>query len=180
MTELEKRYREKVFGELKSHFGFKSPAQVPKITKVVINMTAGQASNAKAVEAVLEDLTRITGQKPYRTVAKKSLATWKLRQGMPMGGKVTLRRQQMWNFLTKLLNVAIPRIRDFRGLSPKSFDKDGNFALGIKEIIVFPEVNFDKITKIRGLDVIIVTSAKNDQEALKLLELLGFPFAKKA
>ncbi|MXR10866.1 50S ribosomal protein L5 [Mycoplasma hyopneumoniae] len=180
MIELEKHYYEKVFGQLKAHFNFKSPSQVPKITKVVVNMTAGnQSSNAKAIEAVLEDLAKITGQKAYKTVAKKSLATWKLRQGMPMGGKVTLRRQQMWNFLAKVLHIAIPRVRDFRGLSPKSFDVNGNFALGFKESIVFPEITFDKISKIRGLDVIIVTSARNDQEGFKLLELLGFPFAKK-
>ncbi|AJR12144.1 50S ribosomal protein L5 [Mesomycoplasma dispar] len=180
MTKLEQHYRENVFGQLKEHFNFKSPSQVPKITKVVVNMTAGnQVSNAKAIEAVLEDLAKITGQKPYKTVAKKSLATWKLRQGMPMGGKVTLRRQQMWNFLAKVLHIAIPRIRDFRGLSLKSFDGNGNFALGFKEAIVFPEITFDKITKIHGLDVIIVTTAKNNEEAQKLLELLGFPFAKK-
>ncbi|ATP59617.1 50S ribosomal protein L5 [Mesomycoplasma dispar] len=180
MTKLEQHYRENVFGQLKEHFNFKSPSQVPKITKVVVNMTAGnQVSNAKAIEAVLEDLAKITGQKPYKTVAKKSLATWKLRQGMPMGGKVTLRRQQMWNFLGKVLHIAIPRIRDFRGLSLKSFDGNGNFALGFKEAIVFPEITFDKITKIHGLDVIIVTTAKNNEEAQKLLELLGFPFAKK-
>ncbi|MDW2925493.1 50S ribosomal protein L5 [Mesomycoplasma ovipneumoniae] len=181
MTKLQEHYRDNVFSQLKNHFNFKSPSEVPKIVKVVVNMTAGnQVTNAKAIEAVLDDLANITGQKPYKTVAKKSLATWKLRQGMPVGGKVTLRREQMWNFLSKVLNIAIPRIRDFRGLSPKSFDGKGNFALGFKESIVFPEITFDKITKIRGLDVIIVTSAKNNEQALKLLELLGFPFAKKS
>ncbi|EFF41644.1 50S ribosomal protein L5 [Mycoplasmopsis alligatoris] len=177
---LKKVYLEKAVPALQKKYNYSSIMQVPKIEKVVINMTAGkEVSNSKAIEEVINELTLITAQKPFQTVAKKSNASWKLREGMPMGGKVTLRREKMWDFLEKLINVAMPRIRDFRGANPKAFDGRGNFALGIKEEIIFPEIEFDKIRRIKGLDVLVVTSAKSNQEARSLLELLGVPFEKK-
>ncbi|VEU69602.1 50S ribosomal protein L5 [Mycoplasmopsis californica] len=175
---LQKLYESKVRNELFKEFNYTSVMQVPRIEKIMLNMTAGkEVTNSKAIEEVLNELKQITSQKPYQTVAKKSLASWKLREGMPMGGKVTLRRQKMWDFLEKLIHVAMPRIRDFRGVNPKAFDGRGNFALGIKEQIIFPEIEFDKIRKIKGLDVIIVTTANSDKEAKALLEKLGMPFA---
>ncbi|QZE12146.1 50S ribosomal protein L5 [Mycoplasma sp. Ms02] len=177
---LKNVYKEKAVPALLEKYGYKSVMQVPKIEKVVINMTAGrEVSNSKAIEEVLNELTLISSQKPYQTVAKKSNASWKLREGMPMGGKVTLRRDKMWDFLEKLIHVAMPRIRDFRGANPKAFDGRGNFALGIKEEIIFPEIEFDKIRRIKGLDVLVVTSAQTDKEARTLLELIGLPFEKK-
>ncbi|UUM19968.1 MULTISPECIES: 50S ribosomal protein L5 [unclassified Mycoplasma] len=177
---LKNVYLEKAVPALKEKFNYSSPMQVPRIEKVVLNMTAGkEVSNSKAIEEVLNELTLIAGQKPFQTKAKKSNASWKLREGMPMGGKVTLRRERMWEFLDKLINVAMPRIRDFRGANPKSFDGRGTFALGIKEEIIFPEIEFDKIRRIKGLDVIIVTTAKTNKEARTLLELIGVPFEKK-
>lgn len=177
---LKQVYLEKAVPALKEKYQYKSVMQVPRIEKVVINMTAGkEVSNSKAIEEVLNELTLITAQKPYQTVAKKSNASWKLREGMPMGGKVTLRRDKMWDFLEKLINVAMPRIRDFRGANPKAFDGRGNFALGVKEEIIFPEIEFDKIRRIKGMDVLIVTSAKTNKEAKSLLELIGVPFEKK-
>ncbi|UUD37304.1 50S ribosomal protein L5 [Mycoplasmopsis equigenitalium] len=178
MMRLQKLYESKVRNELFKEFNYTSVMQVPRIEKIMLNMTAGkEVTNSKAIEEVLNELKQITSQKPYQTVAKKSLASWKLREGMPMGGKVTLRRQKMWDFLEKLIHVAMPRIRDFRGVNPKAFDGRGNFALGIKEQIIFPEIEFDKIRKIKGLDVIIVTTANSDKEAKALLEKLGMPFA---
>lgn len=175
---LKAKYDTQVRQQLQEQFNYSSAMQIPRIEKVILNMTAGrEVTNTKAIEEVLNELSIISGQKPYQTVAKKSLASWKLREGMPMGGKVTLRRHLMWDFLEKLINVAMPRIRDFRGVNPKAFDGRGNFALGIKEQIVFPEIEFDKIRKIKGLDVIIVTSAKTNQEAKSLLEAIGMPFA---
>lgn len=175
---LKAKYDTQVRQQLQEQFNYSSAMQIPRIEKVILNMTAGrEVTNTKAIEEVLSELSIISGQKPYQTVAKKSLASWKLREGMPMGGKVTLRRHLMWDFLEKLINVAMPRIRDFRGVNPKAFDGRGNFALGIKEQIVFPEIEFDKIRKIKGLDVIIVTSAKTNQEAKSLLEAIGMPFA---
>lgn len=177
---LKNVYLEKAVPALKEKFNYSSSMQVPRIEKVVLNMTAGkEVSNSKAIEEVLNELTLIAGQKPFQTRAKKSNASWKLREGMPMGGKVTLRRDRMWEFLDKLINVAMPRIRDFRGANPKAFDGRGTFALGIKEEIIFPEIEFDKIRRIKGLDVIVVTTAKTDKEARALLELIGVPFEKK-
>ncbi|TNK82053.1 50S ribosomal protein L5 [Mycoplasmopsis pullorum] len=177
---LKQVYLEKAVPALKEKYNYSSVMQVPRIEKVVLNMTAGkEVSNSKAIEEVLNELTQISSQKPYQTVAKKSNASWKLREGMPMGGKVTLRRERMWDFLEKLINVAMPRIRDFRGANPKAFDGRGNYALGIKEEIIFPEIEFDKIRRIKGLDVLIVTSANTNEEAKSLLELIGMPFEKK-
>ncbi|ENY68848.1 50S ribosomal protein L5 [Metamycoplasma auris 15026] len=177
--ELEKKYLEQVRFELVKEFGYSSIMQAPRLQKIIINMTAGnEVSNSKAIEEVMVELSQITGQKPYQTKAKKSLASWKLREGMPMGGKVTLRRDRMWSFLTKLINVALPRVRDFNGTSLKSFDGRGNYAIGIKEEIIFPEISFDKIRKLKGMDIILVTSANSDKEAFALLKKLGIPFAK--
>ncbi|MGZ9762234.1 50S ribosomal protein L5 [Mycoplasma sp. 394] len=173
-------YVKKAVPTLKEKYQYSSIMQVPRIEKIVLNMTAGkEVSNSKAIEEVLNELTIISGQKPFQTKAKKSNASWKLREGMPMGGKVTLRRGRMWDFLEKLIHVAMPRIRDFRGANPRAFDGRGNFALGIKEEIIFPEIEFDKIRRIKGLDVLIVTTANTDAEARSLLELLGIPFEKK-
>ncbi|MCP4337129.1 MAG: 50S ribosomal protein L5 [Mycoplasma sp.] len=179
MSIIKEKYNKEVKNSLQKKFKYKSPMQIPKIEKIIINQTAGnEVSNSKAIEEVLKELESITGQKPLATRAKSSLASFKLREGMPMGGKVTLRRNRMWDFLNKLISVAIPRIRDFRGVNPKAFDGRGNFSLGIKEQIIFPEIDFDKVRKIRGLDIIIVTSAKTDEEARELLTLLGMPFIK--
>lgn len=176
---LKDKYQKEIVPVLMSEFKYSSIMEVPRIEKIIINMTAGrEVTNSKAIEEVHNELALITGQKPYKTTAKKSLASWKLREGMAMGGKVTLRRDKAWNFLYELINVSIPRIRDFRGINPKSFDGKGNFALGIKEQIIFPEIFFDKIRRIKGLDVIIVTTAKSDKEAHFLLEKLGMPFVK--
>ncbi|KDE45406.1 50S ribosomal protein L5 [Metamycoplasma hyosynoviae] len=176
---LELKYLKEVKPALIKQFNYTSSMQVPRLQKIVINMTAGnEVSNSKAIEEVMNELTLITGQKPFQTKAKKSLASWKLREGMPMGGKVTLRRARMWSFLTKLIDVALPRVRDFNGLNPKSFDGHGNMAIGIKEEIIFPEISFDKIRKLKGMDIILVTSATNDAEALAMLKLLGIPFSK--
>ncbi|NQZ29026.1 MAG: 50S ribosomal protein L5 [Mycoplasmatales bacterium] len=179
MTTLKEKYNNEVVKALQEKFNYKSSMQLPKIEKIVINQTAGnEVSNSKAIEEVLKELEAITGQKPLATIAKKSNASFKLREGMAMGGKVTLRRDRMWEFLNKLISVAIPRIRDFRGVNDKAFDGRGNFSLGIKEQIIFPEIDFDKIRKVRGMDIIIVTSAKTDEEAKELLKLLGMPFVK--
>ena len=177
MTKLQTKYNNEVKKALQEKFNYKSSMEIPRIEKIVLNMTAGnEVTNSKAIEEVANDLAAISGQKPAVTVAKKSLASWKLREGMPMGSKVTLRRDNMWDFLTKLVDIVIPRIRDFRGVNPKAFDGRGNFSLGIKEHIIFPEIDFDKVRKIKGLDVIVVTSAKTDEEARELLSLLGMPF----
>lgn len=177
MTALQTKYNKEIKKSLLKKFGYKSIMEVPKIEKIVLNMTAGnEVTNSKIIEEVANDLAAISGQKPTTTVAKKSLASWKLREGMPMGSKVTLRRDKMWDFLSKLIDVVIPRIRDFRGVNQKAFDGRGNFSLGIKEHIIFPEIDFDKVRKIKGLDVIIVTSAKSDEEARELLHQLGIPF----
>lgn len=178
-SSLEIKYDQEIVPALIKKFNYTSIMQVPKVEKIVINMTAGkEISNSKAIEEVINELTLITGQKPLTVIAKKSNASFKLREGMAMGGKVTMRRERMWTFLYELINVSIPRIRDFRGVNPKAFDKRGNYALGIKEQIIFPEISFDKIRRIKGLDVIIVTTAKTDEEAYELLKLLGMPFAK--
>jgi len=177
MTRMKKRYNEEVAPALMKQFGYKSVMQVPKIEKVVVNVGCGDArDNAKAIEAVVRDISVITGQKAVVTRARKSVANFKLRTGMPVGVKVTLRHDRMWEFLDRLLNVALPRVRDFRGISANSFDGRGNYALGLKEQLVFPEIDYDKIEKIRGMDIVICTTANTDEEARELLTLLGAPF----
>lgn len=177
MNKLRSKYENEVKKALQEKFNYKSPMQIPRIEKVMLNMTAGKdVTDSKAIEAVRDELTLIAGQFPMETKARKSLASWRLREGMPMGSKVTLRRERMWDFLERLIHIAIPRIRDFRGLNPKAFDGRGTFSMGVKEQIIFPEIDFDKVKKLRGLDVIIVTSAKTDDEARELLTQLGMPF----
>lgn len=173
---LQKKYEEEVAKKLMERFNYKSPMEIPKIKKIVINMGIGEAvGDIKQLDRAMEDLVAIAGQKPVITRAKKSEAAFKLRKGMPVGLKVTLRRDRMWDFLDKLISVALPRVRDFRGLNPKSFDGRGNYAFGISEQIIFPEIDYDKVDRIRGMDIIIETSAKNDEEALWLLALIGLP-----
>lgn len=158
-------------------FGYKNVMELPKIEKIIINMGVGEAvGNPKALDAAVNDLTIITGQKPILTRAKKSLAAWKLRQGMPIGAKVTLRGVRMYQFLDKFMNVALPRVRDFRGISANSFDGRGNYAVGLKEQLIFPEIEYDKIDKLRGMNIVVVTTAKTDEEARELLKLMGMPF----
>ena len=177
MNRLLEKYKNEVVGALTEKFSYKNVMQVPKLEKVVINMAVGDAvGNSKALESALNDLTIIAGQKPVVTRAKKSLATWKLRKGMAIGCKVTLRGQRMYEFLDKFMNVALPRVRDFRGVSRNSFDGRGNYAVGVKEQLIFPEIEYDKIDKIRGMDIIIVTTAKTDEEAREFLSLMGMPF----
>jgi large subunit ribosomal protein L5 len=176
---LKKKYLEEVVPALQEAFGYQNIMEVPHIEKVVVNMGLGEAvQNQKVVEFALNDLTAIAGQKPVVTRARRSIATFKLRQGMPIGAMVTLRSANMWHFLSRLLNVAIPRVRDFKGLSPKAFDGRGNYSMGIKEQIVFPEIDYDKIDKIRGMNIAVVTTAKTDDEARALLKALGWPFRK--
>ena len=174
---LKAKYQAEVAPALMQKFGYKSTMQIPRIEKVVVNVGCGEArENAKVLDAVVNDLTTITGQKAVITKAKKSVANFKLREGMPIGAKVTLRGNKMWEFLDRLFNVALPRVRDFRGINPNAFDGRGNYALGIKEQLIFPEVEYDKIDKIRGMDVVICTTATNDEEAKELLSQLGAPF----
>lgn len=176
---LKELYQNEVTSALMKKFNYKSPMQVPKIEKVVINMGVGEAvQNSKVLDSAVEDLTAISGQKPVVTRAKKSIAGFKLREGMPIGCKVTLRGERMYHFLDKLMNVALPRVRDFRGVSPKSFDGRGNYTLGLKEQLIFPEIVYDKVDKVRGMDVVIVTTANTDEEARELLTLMGMPFRK--
>ena len=179
MSRLLDKYHNEAVPALMEKFGYKNIMEVPGIVKVIINMRVGEAKeNAKTLEAALEDLTAISAQKPVVTRAKKSVAAFKLRAGMPIGCKVTLRGERMYEFLDKLFNIALPRVRDFRGISPDAFDGRGNFALGIKEQLIFPEIDYDKIEKIRGMDVAIVTTGKTDEEARELLRILGVPFRK--
>ena len=179
MTRMRAKYEEEVRKALMEKFGYKSPMQIPKLDKIIINIGVGEAKdNAKALEAAVSDLTIITGQKPVITKAKKSVANFKIREGMNLGCKVTLRSDRMYEFLDRLFNVALPRVRDFRGINPNSFDGRGNYALGIKEQLIFPEIDYDKIDKIRGMDVIFVTTANTDEEARELLSLMGAPFYK--
>ena len=174
---LKEKYQNDVAGALMTKFGYKSIMQIPKIEKVVINMGVGEAvANAKALESAVADLVIISGQKPVVTKAKKSIANFKIRQGMPIGTKVTLRGSRMYEFLDKLINIALPRVRDFRGVSPKSFDGRGNYNLGVKEQLIFPEIEYDKVDAIRGMDIVIVSTANTDEEARELLKLLGMPF----
>jgi large subunit ribosomal protein L5 len=175
---LKDRYQDEIIPELMKKYGYTSVMQVPKLEKIVLNMGVGDAKeNPKSLEGAVNDLTVISGQKPVVTTAKKSVANFKVRAGMKIGAKVTLRGNRMYEFLDKLISIALPRVRDFRGISPNSFDGRGNFALGVREQLIFPEVDFDKIDKIRGMDVIIVTNARTDEEARDLLRLLGMPFA---
>ena len=174
---LKKLYQDEVAPALMQKFGYKSTMQIPRLEKIVVNVGCSEArENAKVLDAVVNDLTTITGQKAVITKAKKSVANFKLREGMPIGAKVTLRGNKMWEFLDRLFNVALPRVRDFRGINPNSFDGRGNYALGVKEQLIFPEIEYDKIDKIRGMDIIICTTAKTDEEAKALLELVGAPF----
>ena len=179
MPNLKAKYREEVAPALMQKFNYKSPMQIPRIEKVVVNVGCGEArDNAKVMEAVTRDLGVITGQKAVVTKAKKSVANFKVREGMPIGAKVTLRQDRMWEFIDRLFNVALPRVRDFRGINPNSFDGRGNYALGVKEQLIFPEIEYDKIDKIRGMDIVICTTAHSDEEARELLTLIGAPFAR--
>ena len=175
---LKAKYTAEVAPALMQKFGYKSTMQIPRLEKIVVNVGCSEArENAKVLDAVVNDLTTITGQKAIITKAKKSVANFKLREGMPIGAKVTLRGDKMWEFLDRLFNVALPRVRDFRGISADSFDGRGNYALGIKEQLIFPEIEYDKIDKIRGMDIVICTTANTDEEARELLKLIGAPFA---
>ena len=179
MSRFKVKYQEQIIGELKKKFNYKSVMQVPKIEKIVINMGVSDArENAKALDNAAEELGLISGQKPLITKAKKSIAAFKLREGMNIGCKVTLRGDKMYDFLDRLISIALPRVRDFRGVNPDSFDGRGNYALGIKEQIIFPEIQYDKIDKVRGMDVIIVTTAQSDEEGRELLAQFGMPFRK--
>lgn len=174
---LKETYKSEVAPALMKKFGYKSVMQIPKLDKIVINVGCGEArENSKVVDAIISDLSQITGQRPVVCRAKKSVANFKLREGMPIGAKVTLRGNKMWEFLDRLFNVALPRVRDFRGISADSFDGRGNYALGIKEQLIFPEIEYDKIDKIRGMDIVICTTAQTDEEARELLTLVGAPF----
>ena len=176
---LKVKYANEVAPALMQKFGYKSTMQIPRIEKIVVNCGCGEArENAKVLESVVKDLATITGQKPVITKAKKSVANFKLREGMPIGAKVTLRQDKMWEFLDRLFNVALPRVRDFRGINPNAFDGRGNYALGVKEQLIFPEIEYDKIDKIRGMDIIICTTAQTDEEARELLTLIGAPFTR--
>ncbi len=177
MANLKKKYEQEVVPALQKQFNYPNVMMLPHLEKVVVNVGLGEAvQNAKAVDAAVGDIAAITGQRPVVTRAKKSIATFKIRQGMPIGCKVTLRGERMWDFVEKLFYVALPRVRDFRGVSPKAFDGRGNYALGLKEQLIFPEIDYDKVDKIRGMDIIIVTTAKTDEEAKALLKGLGMPF----
>ena len=175
---LKAKYTAEIAPALMQKFGYKSTMQIPRLEKIVVNVGCSDArENAKVLDAVVNDLTTITGQKAVITKAKKSVANFKLREGMPIGAKVTLRGDKMWEFLDRLFNVALPRVRDFQGINPNSFDGRGNYALGIKEQLIFPEIEYDKIDKIRGMDIVIVTTAQTDEEARELLKQIGAPFA---
>ena len=176
VARMRAEFDERIVPAMTEKFGYKNRLEVPKIDKIVINMGVGEATQDKKVETAAAELQQIAGQKPVITKAKKSIAQFKLREGMPIGCKVTLRRERMYEFLDRLVTIALPRVRDFRGLNPKSFDGRGNYAMGLKEQIVFPEINYDQIDKVRGMDVIVTTTAKTDEEARELLRLFNFPF----
>jgi large subunit ribosomal protein L5 len=174
---LKDKYTSDVVPAMIQKFGYKNVMQVPRLEKVVVNMGLGEAiQNSKIIDAAINDIMTITGQRPVVTKAKKSIAAFKLRAGMSVGAKVTLRGERMYEFMDKLVNIALPRVRDFRGVSPKSFDGRGNYSMGVKEQLIFPEIDYDKIDKVRGMDIIIVTTAKTDEEARELLKLMGMPF----
>lgn len=177
MERLQEKYKNEVAPALTEKFGYKNAMQLPKVEKIIINMGVGEAvGNPKALDSAVGDLTIISGQKPVLTRAKKSLAAWKLREGMPIGCKVTLRGTRMYQFLDKFMNVVLPRVRDFRGVSAKAFDGRGNYSIGLKEQLIFPEIEYDKIDKLRGMNIVVVTTAKSDEEARELLRLMGMPF----
>ncbi|SDC51431.1 LSU ribosomal protein L5P [Pelagirhabdus alkalitolerans] len=179
MNELKNKYQNDIVSSLVEKFNYDSVMQVPKIEKIVVNMGVGDAvQNTKSLDNAVEELALITGQQPLVTKAKKSIAGFRLREGMPIGAKVTLRGERMYEFLQKLVDVSLPRVRDFRGISKKAFDGRGNYTLGVKEQLIFPEINYDKVSKIRGLDIVIVTTANSDEEARELLTQLGMPFQK--
>jgi large subunit ribosomal protein L5 len=176
-TRLEKVYKEQIVPKLMERFGYKNVMQVPRLTKVTLNMGVGEAvGNKKILENALADMTKIAGQKPVSTLARKSIATFKIRDGWPIGCKVTLRRARMYEFIDRLVNIALPRVRDFRGISGRAFDGRGNYNMGIKEQIIFPEIDFDQVDAMRGMDIAVTTSAKSDEEAKALLEAFSFPF----
>lgn len=178
-SRLEEKYVKEIIPALTEKFGYKNIMELPKLEKIVINMGAGDSKdNAKALEKAVEELQIISGQKPVITKAKKSVANFKLREGMPIGAKVTLRADKMFYFMDKLVSVSLPRVRDFRGVNANAFDGRGNYALGVKEQLIFPEIEYDKVDKVRGMDIIFVTTAKTDEEARELLKLLGMPFSK--
>ena len=179
MSRLSELYKSDIAPALMSKFSYKSPMQIPKLDKIVINVGAGDAKeNAKVIDAIIADLTLITGQKAVPTYAKKSVANFKLREGMKIGAKVTLRGERMYEFMDRLFSFALPRVRDFKGINPNAFDGRGNYALGLKEQLIFPEIEYDKVEKVRGMDIIFVTTANTDEEAKELLTLMGAPFAK--
>ncbi|WP_088106054.1 50S ribosomal protein L5 [Halalkalibacter urbisdiaboli] len=179
MNRLKEKYSKEIVPSLVEKFNYSSVMAVPKLEKIVVNMGVGDAvSNAKALDKAVEELTEITGQKPLITKAKKSIAGFKLREGMPIGAKVTLRGERMYEFLDKLVTISLPRVRDFRGISKKAFDGRGNYTLGVKEQLIFPEIDYDKVDKVRGMDVVIVTTANTDEEARELLTQMGMPFQK--
>lgn len=176
-VQMRQKYQEEVAPALLTEFSYSSPMMVPRVVKAVVNVGVGEAlDNAKALDATVEDITKITGQKPVITRAKKSIASFKLREGRAIGVKVTLRGDRMWALIDRLVNVALPRTRDFRGISPDAFDGRGNYTLGLREQLLFPEIDYDKIDKLRGMEITIVTTAQNDEEGRRLLKLLGFPF----
>jgi large subunit ribosomal protein L5 len=177
MARLKDRYQEEISPALKEQFGIQNPMRIPKLEKIVVNMGVGEAvQNSRALDGAMEDLARITGQKPQLRRARRSIAGFKIREGMPVGARVTLRGERMWEFLDRLITIALPRVRDFRGISSRSFDGRGNFALGLREQTIFPEVSYDSIDATRGLDVAVVTTAETDEEARELLRMLGMPF----
>ncbi|MCM3399657.1 50S ribosomal protein L5 [Oceanobacillus profundus] len=179
MNELKQKYQDEISPSLMKKFEYKSVMQVPKIEKIVVNMGVGDAvQNSKALDSAVEELALLSGQKPLITRAKKSIAGFRLREGMPIGAKVTLRGERMYEFLQKLIAVSLPRVRDFRGVSKKAFDGRGNYTLGVKEQLIFPEINYDKVSKVRGMDIVIVTTSNTDEEARELLTQLGMPFQK--
>lgn len=180
MARLKDKYRDEVTPAMMQKFNYSNIMEVPKLEKVVINIGMGEAvQNVKVLDGAITDLKTITGQKPVITRAKKSIAAFKIREGMPLGTKVTLRNERMYMFVDKLFNAALPRVRDFRGVSPKAFDGRGNYTLGLKEQLIFPEIEYDKVDKLRGMDIVFVTTAKTDEEAKELLQLMGMPFAER-
>lgn len=177
MSRISEKYKSEIAPALMQKFGYKSPMQIPKLDKVVVNVGVGEAKdNAKALDAAMNDIAQITGQKPTVTKAKKSVAAFKVREGMNIGCKVTLRGEKMYEFVDRLFNVALPRVRDFRGINPNSFDGRGNYSLGLKEQLIFPEIDYDKVDKVRGMDIIFVTTAQTDEEGRELLKQMGAPF----